>query len=114
MSDAGSFTKQIVVAGDMSVGFTSETLTVPRNLKLIGLDIEWSTTDGDGTITIEGSSGGEFKALTFDPVLTQPNADDNGFLLQLEKFPWKYFRVKYTKDSDTDGEMNVWVTVKED
>ncbi len=78
----------------------------------IGLELTWSGTP-TGTIQIMGSSSGQdFYALTFNPILGQPAGSAGGYLIDLTQFPWSYLMVQYTNSSGT-GSLSTWLTAKD-
>ena len=72
-----------------------------------------------GVIAIEGSNDwnehlqtGTCYALTFDPVLAQPNSNSAGYLVTVDDFSWKYIKVTYERTSG-DGILNVSASAKQ-
>lgn len=103
---------QIIESGDMSADITSSVLVL-QWMDNAGLQIEWASTDAIGTIEVQASVNGvTFYALTFSTALTQPNSNNGGYLVNLNQFPFRYFRVFYDRTSGS-GTLNVWATVKE-
>jgi hypothetical protein len=77
-----------------------------------GLELTWTGTP-TGTIQIMGSSSGaNFYALTFSPLLAQPAGAAGGYLIDLNQFPWKYLMVQYTNASGS-GLLTTWLTTKD-
>jgi hypothetical protein len=110
-----------IVSGDMSANIVSP-VTVAQYFDNIGFQIAWASADAIGTIAIEGSidyqergplgvPSGTFYALTFDPILNQPNSNNGGYLVNVNQFPFTAYRVTYTRSSGS-GAMTVYWTGK--
>jgi hypothetical protein len=119
MGSTKSVVKNIPLISAVSMGatITSSVIDVLQTDN-IGLQVTWTSANAVGTITVEGSvdydphfETGTFYALTFDPVLTQPNSDNGGYLVNINQFPWPYVRVVYTRSSGT-GTLTVNISVK--
>lgn len=109
---------QTLVDGDMTGNLVSS-VTGASYQDNIGLQIQWTSANAIGYISIQASinynpvtSSGDFYELTFDPVLQQPNSDSDGYLVNLNQLPFNFYRVNYVATSGT-GTLNVWVTSKE-
>lgn len=102
-----------VTAGVMATTATIYSNIVDVTIKdNLGLEVTWTGTP-TGTISILGSaSGAAFYALTFSPVLTQPSGSADGYLIDLNQFPWKYILVKYVNASGS-GTLSVYLTTKD-
>lgn len=82
--------------------------------------LENGTTGGvTGVISVQGSNNwnahlqtGEFYDLTFDPALAQPNSNNGGYLIGLDDYQFRFFRVFYDRTSG-DGLLNVSVDAKQ-
>jgi hypothetical protein len=84
-----------------------------------GIQVSWQSSDAVGTIAVEASINwdpqlqtGDWIALTFDPVLAQPNSDNGEYLINLNQLPYMWFRVTYARASGS-GTLNVWHCAKE-
>lgn len=85
----------------------------------IGIQVKWESSNAVGVLAVEASinwdphlNTGDFEALTFDPVLVQPNSNNGSYLINLNQLPYVYYRVSYTRTSGT-GTLNVWFSSKE-
>jgi hypothetical protein len=82
----------------------------------IGLDITFTGTM-IGTLTVEGCNAQEgkpqvFKALTFNPALSQPSGSNLSYLVNVNQFPFRYFRVSYVNSSGS-GTLSIVMTSKD-
>lgn len=103
----------LIDAVSTAASITSSAIDV-EFLDNIGFNIDWTGTT-TGTITIEGSNvntASTFKALTFDPVLTQPSGTASGILVSVNQFPWSFIRVAFARTSGT-GTLSVSMAAKE-
>lgn len=112
----------LVSATSMAADITS----IPTNGTFqdnVGIQVKWVSSDGVGVISIQGSINavvnqagtlvsGDWYDLTFNPVLTQPNSNSGGYLINLNQVPYNFIRVKYTRTSGT-GTFDAWITEKE-
>ncbi len=101
------------VAGTMSSTNTiySNIIDVSR-IDNIGLEIAWTST-AVGTISILVSSSGiNFNALTFSPVLAQPAGSAGGYAVSLNQIPFKYMLIKYVNASGS-GALTVYGQIKD-
>lgn len=119
MASTKSVVKNYVLIDNeaMDGNITSTAIDVLQTDNL-GLQVKWTSSDAVGTIAVEGSINydphfgtGDFYALTFDPVLTQPNSNNGGYLININQFPWPYLRVTYTRSSG-DGTLLVNLSAK--
>ena len=113
---------KLVDAVSMATGFVSK----PVNAQFqdnIGLQVAWTSSDAIGVIEVEASNdckvdgagnylSGTFYALTFNPGLTQPDSNNGGYLVNINNFPFVYYRIRYTRTSGS-GTLNVTTTSKE-
>lgn len=112
MSKKVMFPVQIIANVSMGASVTSPVIDASYQDN-VGLEIAWTSANAEGTITIEASNSGDtFYALTFDPALTQPSSNNGGYLVNLNQFPYAFYRVKYTRSSGT-GTLSVWASSKE-
>lgn len=118
MAKSALIVKQTLTDGDMSGDLTS-LVTHAAKLDNIGFQVKWESSDITGTIAVEGSINydpqsetGDWYALTFSPVLTQPNSDNGGYLVDVNQFPFPYYRVTFTNASGSTGTLNVWTSAK--
>lgn len=109
---------QSLIDGDMSGDLTSD-VTDATKLDNIGLQIKWESSDIVGVISVQGSINynaqegtGDWYDITFSPALTQPSSDNGGYLINLNQWPWPFFRVKFENTSGSDGTLNVWTSAK--
>jgi hypothetical protein len=68
-----------------------------------GLELTYTGTP-TGTIQIMVSNSGiqgQFYALTFNPVLTQPSGSAGGYVIALQQIPFQYMYILYTNTSGT-------------
>ncbi len=73
----------------------------------IGLEVTW-TSSAVGTFSVMVSNSGiNFYALTFNPVLTQPNNNAGGYAVDLNQLPFKYLMLKYVNSSGS-GVLTVY------
>ena len=82
----------------------------------IGLDVTFTGTM-TGTLTVEGCNAFDnkpqvFKALTFTPAITQPTGSSLAYLVDVNQFPFRYFRVSYVNASGS-GTLSVVMTSKD-
>lgn len=88
------------------------TPTIVSNLDNIYLQIGWTGT-AVGTITIEVSPDNiDYDALTFSPLITQPNNNATRYSVSLNQLPAPYLRVKYVNSSGT-GTLTVKIFAKD-
>jgi hypothetical protein len=107
-----------IVDGDMSADIVGEATNI-QFMDNAGIQVSWQSSDAVGTIAVEASINwdphlgtGDWIALTFDPVLAQPNSNDGEYLINLNQLPFMWFRVTYTRASGS-GTLNVWHCAKE-
>src|SRR5215217_3345251 len=109
-----------LVTNDMSASFFS----VPSNVDQvdnIGFYVKWTSSDAVGTISVQGSinaevvngvaRSGDWEDLTFDPLLSQPNSNDDNYLININQFPYPWIRIAYTRTSGT-GLLEIWECTK--
>jgi hypothetical protein len=66
-----------------------------------GLEVTYIGT-ATGTFSIMGSNSGIYGyALTFNPALLQPSGSSDGYLVDLNQFPFKYIFLQYVNSSGT-------------
>lgn len=95
-----------VVNGDMSGTIYSQIIDLSR-MTISGLEVTWSGTP-TGTFEVYASNSGiNFYPLSFAPNLSQPNGTADGYVVQLELYPFKYVMLKYTAGSGT-GTLTVY------
>lgn len=103
---------QTITNGTMGGNLTS-IVTNAQYQDNIGMQVKWTSSDAVGVIAVEASiNGSDYYALTFNPALTQPSSDNGGYLIDINQFPFIYYRITYTRTSGT-GTFNAWVTSKE-
>lgn len=85
----------------------------------IGIQVTWTSANAVGVIAVEASinydphlNTGDWIALTFSPALAQPTSNNGSYLIDLQMFPFPYYRVTYTRTSGT-GTLDVWFCSKE-
>lgn len=88
----------------------------------IGLQVKWDATDGVGIIRVKGSNNwdphllvGDFESLTFNPALAQPSSDSDGYLIDLQQFPFSWLMLTYEAVTPDTGPslIECWLTAKE-
>jgi len=78
----------------------------------LGLDITFIGTMA-GTLTVEACNDNiNFKALTFNPVLSQPAGSGLAYLIDLNQVPWQYIRTSYVNSSGS-GTLTSILTSKD-
>lgn len=78
----------------------------------IGLDVTFTGTM-TGTLSVECCNDGvNFKALTFNPTLSQPAGSSLGYLIDLNQVPFQYLRVTYVNSSGS-GTLTSILTSKD-
>lgn len=100
-------------AESMGADITGPTTTISYQDQVC-YQVAWSGSVGSaiGTISVQGSVDNvTFHDITFTPALTQPNADDGGYLINMALVPFTYIRVKYTRSSGT-GTLTVKMSTK--
>lgn len=65
----------------------------------IGIELAWSGTPTGVVSILSSSSGVNFNALTFSPVLAQPAGAAGGMAISLNQLPFKYLMIKYVNAS---------------
>lgn len=105
-------------AGSMGASVTS-TVTDGTYQDSIGIQVTWTSSNAVGVITVDASINydprlgtGDWIALTFSPALSQPASNNGSYLIDLQMFPFPYYRVSYTRTSGT-GTLDVWFCSKE-
>lgn len=101
------------VSGSMGADITGPTTTITYQDQVC-YQVSWLGASGSaiGTIAVQGSVDNiTFHDITFTPALTQPNADDGGYLINMALVPFTYIRVKYTRSSGT-GTLTVNMSTK--
>lgn len=99
------------VSGDMSADITGP-VTVLDRMDQVCIQIDWTSSDAIGVISIQGSVNGvDFYDLTFDDPIAQPASNDGGYLVNLALIPFTYLRVFYDRTSGS-GDMNVYISCK--
>lgn len=104
--------------GSMAASINSA-ITNVQYMDNVGIQVKWTSSDAVGVIAVEASINydprlgtGDFVALTFSPVLTQPASNNGSYLINLNQLPYVYYRVSYTRTSGS-GTLNIWFTSKE-
>lgn len=100
-------------AESMGADITGPTTTISYQDQVC-YQVSWLGASGSaiGTIAVQGSVDNvTFHDITFTPALTQPNADDGGYLINMALVPFTYIRVKYTRSSGT-GTLTVKMSTK--
>ncbi len=78
----------------------------------IGLEVSWTST-AHGTLEVQGSNSGiNWFTLTFDPALAQPAGTAGAYGIDLQQYPFKYLRLKYTNASSS-GTITVYCQFKD-
>lgn len=99
------------VDGDMSADIVGPSTTIDK-VDQVAFQVAWTSSDAVGVISVQGSVDGvTFYDLTFSPVLTQPNSNNGGYLINLALVPFTFVRVKYTRTSGS-GRLTVSMSVK--
>jgi hypothetical protein len=99
------------VSGDMSDDIVGPTTTIDI-ADQVCYQVAWTSSDAVGVISVQGSvDGSTFYDLTFSPILTQPNSDNGGYLINLGLIPFTYIRLKYTSTSGS-GALTATMSVK--
>lgn len=101
------------VSGSMGADIIGPTTTITYQDQVC-FQVAYSGSVGSaiGTISVQGSVDNvTFNDITFTPALTQPNADDGGYLINMALVPFTYIRVKYTRSSGT-GSLTVNMSTK--
>jgi hypothetical protein len=111
------FSPNAVLSGVTSGAMTG-TSTIYSNIQDIsntdnqGLEVTWTGTP-NGTISVLGSEGGtDFYSLTFDPPLGQPIGVGDGYIININQFPFRYLLVEYTNTSGS-GSLTIWLGSKD-
>ncbi len=90
-----------------------------QNFDNVGLQVTWTGTP-TGVLSILGSVSAAFSeaptvtyyALTFVPALAQPAGSGDGYLIDLNQFPFPYMQVQYVNASGT-GVLDVFMYGKD-
>lgn len=99
------------VAMSGTATITSSVVDV-TNIDNIGIRVKYVGT-ATGVISILASVyGDEYDALTFDPVLDQPAGASGSYLIDLNQFPFSYFKIQYVNASGS-GALSAWVVGKD-
>lgn len=99
----------VAVSGTTTYNSPISTLTQMHN---IGLDITFTGTM-TGTLTVNCCNDGvNFKALTFNPILSQPAGSGLSYLVDLNQVPFQYLQVTYVNASGS-GTLNCILTSKD-
>lgn len=72
-----------------------------------GLEVTWTGTPTGVFSVLVSNSGVNWPALTFDPVLAQPDGSASGYAVNLNQLPFKYMMLKYVNASGT-GVLTVY------
>jgi len=103
--------KQIITNGNMALASITSTIIPITYQDNVGIEITW-TGSPTGVIEVDASVGGTtYYALTFDPVLAQPAGSASGYLINLNQFPFAYFKVVYTRTSGS-GTLNAYAMTR--
>ena len=109
--------KHLMVDGDMSGSLVTDVVSALYQDN-IGFQVEW-TGSPSGSFAIEASidyndvsGSGTFYELTFNPILGEAGGSAGGFLINLNQFPYPYYRLTY-EPVGSSGSLNVYICSKE-
>lgn len=100
-SDKGSVPSGVATGAMASTNVIYSQIVDVSKMDNIGLHVSWTGT-AVGVFKVTASNPGtQFSALTFSPLLQQPNGSDGFYTISLNQFPYKYILLQYTNTSGT-------------
>jgi hypothetical protein len=106
-TQAGSIASGTLAGAMASTNTIYSQIANVSQLDNIGLEVTW-TGSPVGTFSVMGSNSGiNFEALTFTPALAQPVGSADGYLINLQQYPFTYLMLEYTNTSGT-GTITVY------
>lgn len=101
------------VEGDMSADIIGPSTNITYQDQVC-IRVAWTASVGSGigVIKVQGSlDNSNFEDITFTPALTQPNADDGSYLINMALVPFNFIRVFYDRTSGS-GSLTANISTK--